>query len=201
MDEKQALVKARRGDITGFETLVTLYERKVYVLALRSTGSSEDAADLTQEVFLRAWRSLNSFRGSSGFGTWLFRITMNLCVDFARRRQAQPQIQPIEGEEEIVLRQSDPASEPEQALEHQELRRELTAALNSVSEEHRKIVLLRDVSGLSYSEIAEALEISEGTVKSRLSRARLALRNVIYKRGNILRPSASKKTKGGNPHG
>lgn len=201
MDEKQALVKARRGDITGFETLVTLYERKVYVLALRSTGSSEDAADLTQEVFLRAWRSLNSFRGSSGFGTWLFRITMNLCVDFARRRQTQPQIQPIEGEEEIVLRQSDPASEPEQALEHQELRRELTAALDSVSEEHRKIVLLRDVSGLSYSEIAEALEISEGTVKSRLSRARLALRNVIYKRGNILRPSASKKTKGGNPHG
>lgn len=201
MDEKQALAKARRGDIAGFETLVTLYERRVYILALRSTGSPEDAADLTQEVFLRAWRSLGSFRGASGFGTWLFRITMNLCVDFARRRQAQSQIQSIEGEEEIVLKQSEPVFEPEQALEHQELRRELTTALDSVSEEHRKIVLLRDVSGLSYSEIAETLEISEGTVKSRLSRARLALRNVLYKRGNLLRSPASKKTKGGNPHG
>ena len=148
-------------------------------------------------MFLRAWRSIESFRGDSGFTTWLFRITANLCVDFARRKTAQPPVQSLEGEDEAGRPVADPAPTPEEQLENSELGRELAAALDAVSEEHRRIVLLRDVSGLSYTEIAEALEISEGTVKSRLSRARIALRTILQKRGNLLAPASSNDTKGG----
>lgn len=95
MDDKHMLVKARRGELSAFEELVRKYEKRVYAVALRSSGSPEDAADITQEVFLRAWRSIETFRGDSGFSTWLFRITMNMCVDHARHKQSQPQCQPL----------------------------------------------------------------------------------------------------------
>ena len=198
MDDKHILARARRGELDAFEELVRQYEKRVYAVALRSSGSPEDAADITQEVFLRAWRSIESFRGDSGFSTWLFRITMNLCVDHARHKHAQPQTQPIVvGEEDAERPIPDPAPTPEEHLENSELGRELAAALDEVSEEHRRIVLLRDVSGLSYTEIAEVLEISEGTVKSRLSRARIALRTILLRRGNLLPSAASNHTKGG----
>lgn len=197
MDEKHILARARRGDLAAFEELVRRNEKRVYAVALRSSGSPEDAADITQEVFLRAWRSIEDFRGDSGFSTWLFRITANLCVDFARHRQAQPQTQPLVGEDDAERPIPDTAPTPEEHLENSELGRELAAALDEISEEHRRIVLLRDVSGLSYTEIAEVLEISEGTVKSRLSRARIALRTILQKRGNLLPSASSKDTKGG----
>ena len=197
MDEKHILARARRGDLAAFEELVRRNEKRVYAVALRSSGSPEDAADITQEVFLRAWRSIEDFRGDSGFSTWLFRITANLCVDFARHRQAQPQTQPLTGEDDAERPIPDTAPTPEEHLENSELGRELAAALDEISEEHRRIVLLRDVSGLSYTEIAEVLEISEGTVKSRLSRARIALRTILQKRGNLLPSASSKDTKGG----
>ena len=197
MDEKHLLARARRGEVAAFEELVRLYEKRVYAVALRSAGSPEDAADIVQEVFLRAWRSIESFRGDSGFSTWLFRITMNLCVDCARHKHAQPQTQPLVGEDDAERPIPDTAPTPEEHLENSELGRELAAALGDVSGEHRQIVLLRDVSGLSYTEIAEVLEISEGTVKSRLSRARLALRTVLLRRGNLLPSTASNESKGG----
>lgn len=197
MDEKHILTRARRGDTAAFEELVRLYEKRVYAVALRSSGNPEDAADIVQEVFLRAWRSIESFRGDSGFSTWLFRITMNLCVDHARHKHAQPQTQPIVTDDETERPLPDPALTPEEHLDNRELGRELAAALEEISEEHRRIVLLRDVSGMSYTEIAEVLEISEGTVKSRLSRARIALRKVLLSRGNILQSAASNLSKGG----
>ena len=197
MDEKHILTRARRGDVAAFEELVRLYEKRVYAVALRSSGNPEDAADIVQEVFLRAWRSIESFRGDSGFSTWLFRITMNLCVDHARHRHAQPQTQPIVTDDETERPLPDPAPTPEEHLDNRELGRELAAALAEVSEEHRRIVLLRDVSGMCYTEIAEVLEISEGTVKSRLSRARIALRKVLLRRGNLLPVVPSNPSKGG----
>ncbi|HIV96495.1 MAG TPA: sigma-70 family RNA polymerase sigma factor [Candidatus Agathobaculum stercoravium] len=198
MDEKHILARARRGELPAFEELVRRHEKRVYAVALRSSGSPEDAEDITQEVFLRAWRSIEEFRGDSGFSTWLFRITMNLCVDHARHKHAQPQTQPlVMGEEESERPLPDTAPTPEEHLDNSELGRELAAALDEVSEEHRRIVLLRDVSGMSYTEIAEVLEISEGTVKSRLSRARIALRKVLLRRGNLLPSAASNDVKGG----
>ena len=198
MDEKHILARARRGELPAFEELLRRHEKRVYAVALRSSGSPEDAEDITQEVFLRAWRSIEEFRGDSGFSTWLFRITMNLCVDHARHKHAQPQTQPlVMGEEESERPLPDTAPTPEEHLDNSELGRELAAALDEVSEEHRRIVLLRDVSGMSYTEIAEVLEISEGTVKSRLSRARIALRKVLLRRGNLLPSAASNDVKGG----
>nr|WP_295948614.1 sigma-70 family RNA polymerase sigma factor [uncultured Agathobaculum sp.] len=198
MDEKHILARARRGELPAFEELVRRHEKRVYAVALRSSGSPEDAEDITQEVFLRAWRSIEEFRGDSGFSTWLFRITMNLCVDHARHKHAQPQTQPlVMGEEESERPLPDTAPTPEEHLDNSELGRELAAALDEVSEDHRRIVLLRDVSGMSYTEIAEVLEISEGTVKSRLSRARIALRKVLLRRGNLLPSAASNDVKGG----
>lgn len=197
MDEKHILARARHGELDAFEELVRRYEKRVYAVALRSSGCPEDAADIVQEVFLRAWRSIESFRGDSGFSTWLFRITMNLCVDHARHKHAQPQTQPIMTEDETERPLPDTAPTPEEHLENSELGRELAAALEEISEEHRRIVLLRDVSGLSYTEIAEVLEISEGTVKSRLSRARIALRKVLLRRGNLFLSAASNPSKGG----
>ena len=200
MDDKHIVAQARRGELSAFEELVTRYEKRVYAIALRSSGSPEDAADITQEVFLRAWRSMKDFRGDSGFATWLFRITMNQCVDYARHKQSQPLTQPLvqgEDDEERELPLPDTAPSPEEHMENSELGRELAAALDEVSDEHRRIVLLRDVSGMSYTEIAEILEVSEGTVKSRLSRARIALRKILLKRGNLFHLPSSKDMEGG----
>ena len=195
MDDKHIVAQARRGELSAFEELVTRYEKRVYAIALRSSGSPEDAADITQEVFLRAWRSMKDFRGDSGFATWLFRITMNQCVDYARHKQSQPPTQPLvqgEDDEERELPLPDTAPSPEEHLENSELGRELAAALDEVSDEHRRIVLLR--------EIAEILEVSEGTVKSRLSRARIALRKILLKRGNLFHLPSSKDMEGGEEH-
>lgn len=199
MDDKHIVAQARRGELSAFEELVTRYEKRVYAIALRSSGSPEDAADITQEVFLRAWRSMKDFRGDSGFATWLFRITMNQCVDYARHKQSQPLVQG-EDDEERELPLPDTAPSPEEHLENSELGRELAAALDEVSDEHRRIVLLRDVSGMSYTEIAEILEVSEGTVKSRLSRARIALRKILLKRGNLFHLPSPKDMEGGEEH-
>ena len=192
--EKVLLQRAKKGEMAAFESLVTAYERRVYSLALRSTGSEADAADITQEVFLRAYRSLDTFRGESGFSTWLYRITVNLCVDLARKNNPA---ESLDDEQALEAPETRCAYQPETALANSELRRELDAALSLVSEEHRKIVILRDVAGMSYADIAAALELEEGTVKSRLARARAALRKILIERGNISLPSASKQTERG----
>lgn len=192
--EKVLLQRAKKGEMAAFESLVTAYERRVYSLALRSTGSEADAADITQEVFLRAYRSLDTFRGESGFSTWLYRITVNLCVDLARKNNPA---ESLDDEQALEAPETRGAYQPETALANSELRRELDAALSLVSEEHRKIVILRDVAGMSYADIAAALELEEGTVKSRLARARAALRKILIERGNISLPSASKQTEKG----
>lgn len=197
-DEKLLVSRARRGELAAFEELVTAYERRVYVLALRSCGNEQDARDIMQEVFLRVYRSLASFRGDSGFSTWIYRITVNICVDFARRGAAAPQTAPLHDEDETgrALPDTDYTHQPEAVAEASELREEIRAALGELSEEHRTIVLLRDVSGLRYDEIARVLQLTEGTVKSRLARARKNLREILLQRGNIVAPSASKQAEG-----
>lgn len=192
--EQVLLQRAKKGEIAAFEALVNAYERRVYTLALRSTGSEADAADITQEVFLRAYRALPTFRGDSGLSTWLYRITINLCVDLARKNNPTDS---LDEEYAASIPEVRGAHQPEAALENNELRRELDIALSMVSEEHRKIVILRDVAGMSYTDIAAALDLEEGTVKSRLARARKALRKILIERGNISLPSASKQSERG----
>ena len=152
----QKLVAAvRRGDDRAFEALYERYHRRIHAYVFGMVKDHGRAEDITQEVFLRAWRSMESFRGDSGFATWLFRITMNICVDHARHRQAQPQTTTLTTEDDEERPIHDTAPTPEEQLDNRELGRELAAALAEISEEHRRIVLLRDVSGMSYTEIAQ----------------------------------------------
>ena len=194
MTGEDVLIKrAKKGEMAAFEALVSAYERRVYTLALRSTNSHEDALDITQEVFLKAYKALPSFRGESEFSTWLYRITMNKCVDFARSKK-NITLESIDDEKVVELQDLKEKNQPEKSFEKTELREEIDIALNMISEEHRKVVVLRDVAGMKYADIAKALSIEEGTVKSRIARAREALRKILIDRGNISLPSTSKQS-------
>ena len=196
--EKVLLARAKKGEIAAFESLMTAYENRIYSLALRSTGSEQDAADITQEVFLRAWKNLDSFRGDSSLSTWLYRVTSNLCVDFARKKAVEGMPTSIDDEESPAADLADPSrmAQPEAAAENSELREELQFALAQLSEEHRRVVLLRDVAGMTYTDIARTLGLEEGTVKSRLARARASLRKILLERGNISLSASSKQAEG-----
>ena len=196
--EKVLLARAKKGEIAAFESLMTAYENRIYSLALRSTGSEQDAADITQEVFLRAWKNLDSFRGDSSLSTWLYRVTSNLCVDFARKKAAEGMPTSIDDEESPAADLADPSrmAQPEAAAENSELHEELQFALAQLSEEHRRVVLLRDVAGMTYTDIARTLGLEEGTVKSRLARARASLRKILLERGNISLAASSKQAEG-----
>ena len=197
--EKVLLARAKKGELAAFESIVTTYEKRVFSLALRSTDSEADAADITQEVFLRLWRGLADFRGESSLSTWLYRVTANLCVDLARKRANEQGAVSLDDEEQLRAELPDPArtGHPESVLENNEVAQELQTCLNMLSEEHRRIVTLRDVAGMRYSDIAAVLGLEEGTVKSRLARARATLRKILIKRGNISLPASSKEEKGG----
>ena len=175
-----------------------LYEKRVYNMALKMTGNEQDAFDISQEAFIRVWRSLGKFKGESKFSTWLFRIVSNLCTDYARKKSRRNETTLVvrDENEEHEIEQADERFEPERELEREELRKELDAAIASLGDEHREIFLMREVYDLSYSEIAETLGIEEGTVKSRLHRARERLKEFLLKRGNISGVHASKRVKG-----
>lgn len=182
IDEKQIIKKAAAGSADAFEQLVLTYQTPIYRLCFRMTGNADDAADLTQEAFLKAWRALDSFRFDASFSTWLYRLASNLCLDFLRaekRRAVLPLIHDDAEGDELSLDPPDPAPTPEQAALRAEEQAQLAAALKALEPEQRQILTLRVVNDLSYTEIAEILGVREGTVKSRLSRARDALRKKL----------------------
>lgn len=172
--------RAKRGDVEAFEKLISQHEKTVYNIAFRLTGNHEDASDVAQEAFIRAYSSLADFRGDSSFATWLYRIVNNACLDELRRRKRQKVTyldQTVEMEDGEVSRQiADPSDGPEQALERVELRRAVQESILQLDEEYRVVLVMRELLGYSYNEIAEALDLNLGTVKSRLSRARGALK-------------------------
>ena len=194
MDEREIIERVRAGDNDAFGALVDRYQSRVYSLALRMCGNEDDALDLSQEAFLRAWRNLPNFQFESAFSTWLFRLTHNICIDFLRSRKRKAAVSLTvsqDGEEEAQFDLPDPAPDPEQALLMAEDRALVAKALAALPAEQREIIVLRAVNGLSYGEIAAILKLQEGTVKSRLSRARAALRNKFLQFGNNFEPAAS----------
>lgn len=198
MTEQELVSRAKQGDQDAFSQLVEVNQNKIYTLALRMTGSPEDGADLAQEAFLRAWRSLPSFQGESNFSTWLYRLTSNLCIDFLRRekrRRAVTAAVPLDGEEDSPPAQvPDHRFTPESEWERKELRAALDRGLSKLSDGHRQVLVLRELEGLSYAEIAGRLELEEGTVKSRIARARMSLRNILLADGNFSPPISSMNT-------
>jgi RNA polymerase sigma-70 factor (ECF subfamily) len=187
MEDKDIIERVLGGDNDAFGLLVEKYQTKVYNLALRMSGNEDDAFDLAQESFVRAWRNLGGFQFESSFSTWLFRLTSNICLDFlrARKRRAAVSLTMTDDEdEETQLAVPDPGKTPEEAVIAAEDRALLTRALNELPADQRQILTLRAIDDLSYAEIAEILQLQEGTVKSRLSRARAALRNKLLQIGN-----------------
>ena len=199
-EEYAVMRRVCAGDTDAFEALVTAYQKQVYNLALRTVGNEEDAADMTQEAFLRAYRSLGSFRGDSKFSVWLYRLTTNICIDFLRSRGRRPTVSLTaadEDEEPQELDVADDRFDPVQSLERAELRRAVQRGLASLPEDYRRILMLRELSGLSYAEIGQVLRLEEGTVKSRLFRARKKLCDFLRKDGNLPDSFPSNNMKGG----
>lgn len=200
-EERRIIAQVCAGDTNAFEALVVAYQKQVYNLALRTVGNEEDAADMTQEVFLRAYRALGTFRGESKFSVWLYRLTTNVCIDFLRSRRRHPTVSLTASEDDDEQPQFDlPADEsvgPEQQLTRSEMRRSVARGLDSLPDDARKILILRELDGLSYAEIGKVLRLEAGTVKSRLFRARRRLCDFLLADGNLPDRYASKQTKGG----
>ncbi len=182
MDETGLLVKrAKAKDLSAFEKLVRIHQNRVYALCLKMSGNRDDAQDLAQEAFIRAYRGLHSFRNEAEFGTWLHRITVNVCLN-ARRKDGGRQIfsldDPYQGEDgsELQREVATTNGDPLLALEEKEFLGLVRIALDSLSEEHRTVLVLREVEGYSYDEVARLTKCSLGTVKSRISRARENMR-------------------------
>ena len=203
MTEEQILSVIREvlaGDANAFEDIVREYERNVYNIALRMSGDREDALDISQESFLKAYHSLHSFRGESKFSVWLYRIVSNTCLDFLRERKRRAEVPLVredgEGENEDAQIRDESLS-PETLFERKLTRETVRRGLMSLPEDQRKILLLREIQGFSYEEIGQILSIESGTVKSRIFRARRKLCEFLSGDGNISLPSSSTKTGGG----
>ena len=201
-EQEAAVIQAvLDGDVNAYEALVKEYEKNVYNLALRMTGNSEDAADMAQEAFIKAYNSLTAFRGDSKFSVWLYRIVSNVCLDFLRSRSRKQTVS-LSSEnddgEEVDLDIADETHSPEQLLDRSLTRDAVRRGLAALPPDHREILLLREIQGLSYEEIADVLGLEAGTVKSRIFRARKKLCSFLIKDGNIPEFVSSSKERGGD---
>jgi RNA polymerase sigma-70 factor (ECF subfamily) len=183
MDESALIRNAQHGDLDAFNTLVLAFQDIVYNTALRILGDEDLAADASQEAFISAFRALNSYRGGS-FRAWLLRTVTNACYDELRRKQRRPTT-PLEpdtedgAELETPRWLADPSASPEDQLDQAELEHAIQHCLENLPTDFRAVVVLADIQGLDYTEIATALKKPLGTVKSRLARARLRLRECL----------------------
>lgn len=186
-EEQKTIEKVLQGDAEAFEELVIANESVVYNLAMKMTGNVEDAQDITQEVFIKAYRQLPNFRGESKFSVWLYKMTYNLAIDYIRKRTRSAKTIPLTypDEDNTPLEIPSPDELPEESILREELRRNIDDCIGTLSEDHRAVFTMREVAGLSYAEIAESLVISEGTVKSRLARARQNLVKGLTAKGTF----------------
>ena len=181
-EERDLIRQCQKGDVQAFRQLVERYEDRIYGLACSILGDPEAAKDAAQEAFIRVYRALGKFEGRSSFYTYLYRIAINVCLTFAQREQRRPDRVSIEGMQEasdMTLDRFLGTDEPQNDIERIGLREEIQKVLDYLSPEHRAVVVLKDIEGFSQEEIAGVLDVSVGTVKSRLSRARTRLRDLL----------------------
>ncbi len=184
--EESAVVRsAARGDPAAFEKLVLEHQKHVYSLALKITGSPDDALDASQEAFLKAYQNLRSFRGDSRFSVWLYRLTYNACMDIIKRSRRDRLVPMPTDEEGAELDLPDTAPQPDEELQRREELEAVREAVLELDEDKRRIILMREYRGMSYADISRELGLEEGTVKSRLARARGALAENLKKRGTF----------------
>jgi RNA polymerase sigma-70 factor (ECF subfamily) len=185
--EASIIADAQRGDLRAFEQLVTTYQAMAYSVAYHILGNSEAAMDATQEAFLRAFQGLSRYRGGS-FKGWILRIATNCSYDqlrYQQRRPSSPIDDLVEDEEHSSILLADD-EEPEEYAERQELGQAIQRGLAELPHDQRAVLVMSDIHGLSYTEIADAMQVSVGTVKSRLSRARSKLRDYMVEHEELL---------------
>ena len=179
--EARLVARCRRGDPEAFDELVDRYQSKVFNLAYRLLGDPDEAADVSQEAFLRIYRGIQRFHGGSALTTWVYRIVHNLCLDEMKKKRRRPQVASDPGDAEetgaetLLDRLPDERAEPQAQILGRERDLLVRAAIARLKEHHRDVLVLYDLQGLSYNEIAAILSTNVGTIKSRLNRARLAL--------------------------
>ena len=193
MNEKELIARLQARDETAFEELIRLYEKKVYALCARMCGNAEDAEEAAQDAFLALWRGIDRFRQESSLSTWIYRLASNACIDLMRRKKKGAGSVSLD-DEELFVDAVDTSPQPQETAERRETQRLLQEGLLSLPAEYRSILLLREIEGLSYSEISAALDLELGTVKSRISRGRTLLRNFLSGSGNFFEIASSKVT-------
>lgn len=172
--DSQLVQRIHDGDRLAFDALLERYEARVYRLASRFTRGEQDAEDLTQEIFLAVYKSLGRFRGASSLSTWIYRVAMNHCLEYRRKRR----LDVVPYTDELSLA-ADWRDNPESTAGRAELSREVNRALQQLSPQHREVVILHELHGLTYQEVAAILDVPVGTVKSRLSNAFQRLRPLL----------------------
>jgi RNA polymerase sigma-70 factor (ECF subfamily) len=185
-DDQRLIAECLRGDPAAFGVLVRRYQDRLYNTVFRLVGNAEDAQDVVQEAFLNAYQSLGGFKGDSLFFTWLYRIAVNAAISFKRKRRVVIPIDAARGVVSGVPRGVEPPdpselSRPGHALEQEEQERRIQRALSRLSPEHRAVLILKDMEGQKYETMAEILQVPIGTIRSRLHRARLELRELLEK--------------------
>jgi RNA polymerase sigma-70 factor (ECF subfamily) len=176
--DEELVAKAQAGDQESFNQLVTRWERPIYALAYRTLGREDDARDVVQEAFLRAFRGLKGFKGQAKFSSWLYRITLNLCRDWMRKNRRAPLVQVPEGDDATDLAEQIPSSAEsvEVLVARREMSAAVTRAMAELPEEQRTAILMKEFHGLTFQEIAEALDCPLSTVKTRLYQGLTVLR-------------------------
>lgn len=183
-NENSLLTKARQGDVQAFEELISSYYTKVYNICYRMLNNSEDASEQAQETFIKAFRYIKDFKGNCSISTWLYRIATNVCLDYLRKNKnkrtvslEQNTFDDIRVEDRLI---SDIPG-PEKVVENNAQREAIREAMSKMNEKNRIVIVLRDFMGLSYEQISETIKAPVGTVKSRISRARSELRDLLCK--------------------
>jgi len=189
MEELEIIKKVLDGDANAFEEIVLANQKNVYNLALKMTKNEDDALDISQEAFIKAYRQLEVFRGESKFSVWLYRLTYNLCIDFLRKK-SKTQVVSLssyhdDSGDSFEMELPDIRELPEERLTRKELRNEIAESIEKLGQSHREILIMREMNDMSYTDIAHTLGISEGTVKSRIARARLNLANILVENGTF----------------
>ena len=186
-DEKEIIRLLKSNFDEAFSRVIEEYQKKVFSMTSYMLGNYDDALDASQEVFFKVYKSIKNFREESSLTTWIYRITSNVCMDEMRKRKKTKNVVSISrDDEESEVQIIDDKNAPEKALELSELQRIVRHNINLLEKDHRAVIILRDIEGLSYEEIADILNCSIGTVKSRINRARGALKKKLEKNKELL---------------
>jgi RNA polymerase sigma-70 factor, ECF subfamily len=194
--DEELVARSIAGDTESFNQLILRWERPIYALAYRQIGREDDARDVVQEAFLRAFRALPGFKGQAKFSSWLYRITLNLCRDWMRRERRAPFVQPSDGAEADDLISSAPshAESIETVVTRNDLSRRVASAMRTLPEEQRSAIILKEYHGLTFQEIAELQGCPLSTVKTRLYQGLTVLRRELERRGEgPVRPEGSRQ--------